>query len=834
MFQSPPREKEVTSWLLAVLWASVIFCTVPFARTIQHWFDVHCGGGSLRWISIAIIAAAAVFTVLRLVRRLRELPWIRVVIVLAVAAVFIFLSLKLMKTPSEAVHFIEYGLLGLLIFRAFSHRQRDILIYLNVTLAGALVSTTDEILQWLTPGRYWDPRDLEHNALAIALVQVALAAGFLPPFINRHVQRSSVRMLTALIAAQALMLGFCASNTPFAAARISDRVPALAFLLDNDHAMSEYGWRHEDPDIGRFYSRFNRDDLQWIDHKRGAEVGAILDRYSQVDTYTNFLRIYTPARDPFTHEAMVHLFRRNHYFAVLPKHRFEPEGYRIHVTVAYRENQILERYFSNTLAHAGQQWTPELKEALQPFVRTERRYTSEVSRDLIHRISERGIWLIILGILVVDGLVYWRWGIPRRPPLIGPVQHSVPRDWFPVVLWTALIYGAIPLARTIQHWVVDQWSGAAFSWIVYSCIAAGCLLSIFYLRRQPIPMTRRQWAVLAALVALFSFGTWHLRANAEEALHLVEYGVLSLLIFRAYSRRYPDRGAYVASFLLGAFLGMIDEVIQWAVPRRFFDFRDIWINVGAVLLIQLGLAAGLAPYLCDRPASVRSARTAWRQARLILLLLLACVSNSPELWRPFYSYRPNLFVFDEMMVEYGHRHHDPAVGSFNSRLTLEQLRSDDELRAEEIASMMRRRGRDDNYETFLRRYSPITDPFAHEMRVRLFRRDHYWKEAKKNRDDPQKYAELIAISFGEQRLLENWFGNSLRASKRDWPTALRARAEEAALSGPYHSPVSRELITWCTRRQAQAVVAALVLVTLLVGRYDVKRRKRRARVFATL
>ena len=205
-------------------------------------------------------------------------------------------------------------------------------------------------------------------------------------------------------------------------------------------------------------------------------------------------------------------------------------------------------------------------------------------------------------------------------------------DWTPVAAWTLLIYCTIPLARAIQLWVTEHWTRAAFSWVVYASIAACVLYAVGRLRRAPAGMRRRQWGVLLVLTGVFGWGTWHLRHNAEEALHLIQYGILSLLLFRAFRNRYGDRGVYPAALFLGALLGILDEVIQWAVPRRLFDFRDLFINVVSVLLIQAGLAAGLADGPLARPAGYRSARTAWRLAVLCAALVLACASNTTDVW----------------------------------------------------------------------------------------------------------------------------------------------------------------------------------------------------------
>lgn len=408
----------------------------------------------------------------------------------------------------------------------------------------------------------------------------------------------------------------------------------------------------------------------------------------------------------------------------------------------------------------------------------------------------------------------------------SPSRDSVVRDWLPVVAWTLFIYATIPLARALQWWVSENWTRAVFSWAVYASVAIGLLAAIHHFRRRAVPVGRRQWMILGVLTAIFAWGAWHLRRIPEEAIHLPQYGVLSLLLYRAYSRRYGDRGAFACAALLGSFLGMFDEVIQWAVPRRYFEFKDIIINVLSVLLIQAGLAAGLATRCRAVPAGFRSARAAWCLAALVLLLLLGYFSNTPHVWRPLYSYWPKLFVFDEAMVQYGHRIEDPEVGWFKSRLTAKQLRETDRARAEEAGEILRRTGHDHEYEVFLHEYSPVRDPFLHELRVHLFRRDRYLQFAHEHRGDRAKHEELISIAFSEQRLLENWYAHTLRAAGLDWPADLRAHAAAAATGEPHGSPVSGELITRFTKRQAQTVLGALLLVVALAAAYDLRQRRR--------
>lgn len=846
MLTQAPEGRPEAAWALAAGWMFGILAAVPFARDVVEWSNRRLAPGFLRWFSLVVVAIAGVWAVWRVVEIRKRSSRVSVLPLLLSAAGIGYIAFEMMDTPAEAVHFVQYCALALLVFRALAFHQRDRLIYANALLICGLAGLIDEIVQWLTPARFWDLRDVFNNAAASALALGGFWGAFRPPYIREALSVRSVRCFGALLSAGALLLGLCFFNTPARVDALSIKVPALAYLRSHDHVMTEFGYRHRVPDIGRFYSRFDLETLRALDEARAEEVGAILRRYAN-ETPTNFLREYPPGHDPFAQEAVGHLHRRNHYFDVLAKYRFDPAAYAFHATVAWRENQILERYFGRSLAASGQAWTGELTSALEEHVRNFP-YTSPVARHVIHRLSFNSI-AAILGVALAMGtlLIFQPRLLARAPPVSLETSKSVapPRatggeseverkkrwigfwNWTAVVVWTAIIYATIPVARAIQYWVTDHWSRDAFSWFVYAFTAAALVTAALYLRKRAGTMSARQLVLLIALGVVFSAGTWLLRANPEEAMHFVQYGILSLLLYRAYKHRYGDRGAYVCAALLGAMLGTFDEIIQWIVPRRFFDFRDLAINAASGLLVQGALAGGLAPALMATRAGFRSARMAWRLAKYNLFIFFLIMSNTPEVWRPLYPYWPTLFVFHEAMTEYGYLHEDPSIGTFRSRFPVERIRAMDQARAEEAGEILRQWGRDEDYEQFLGLYSIYTDPFLYEMRIRLFRRDRYWNDAREMRHDPVAYAEKMTVAHGENRILETYYGHTLQAAGRRWTSEQAARAAAAASPELYDSPVSRELITICTMRQAQVGLLSLFLLAWVGGGIDVARRRAR-------
>lgn len=412
MFDHPPREKPWASWLFVAAWSLVIFVTIPVARQIQSFVDRHWGREAFTDMVLAAIVLGIGGAALVLCRR-RLAHWSQYACLLAAGALFTWRTYALRGNPEESLHFIEYGVLGVLLFRALSHHMRDPAIYLAAALAGSLVGTADETIQWLTPNRIFDYRDIWLNAYAGLLVQAAVGGGLRPPFVTRPVRRSSVRAACVLAAAQLLALGLCFSNTPAVVEVYARRFPSLGYLREKPDVMSEYGYRHADPEIGVFFSRLTLEGLAEEDARRGAEAARILESYRGARAYDRFLAAYTPLVDPFLHEARVHLFRRDHYLSVAWKHRRDEKDFRYHNTVAFRENQILEKYFGETLRRSSFRLKPADAAALERNMDPSLRYVSPVSAQLVTAFSLGQAWAFIVTAWIVLGLVARYYGRAR-------------------------------------------------------------------------------------------------------------------------------------------------------------------------------------------------------------------------------------------------------------------------------------------------------------------------------------------------------------------------------------------------------------------------------------
>ena len=295
---------------LFVLWSLFIFLTIPFARTLQKYVAMHFGRSAFGYAMLALIGGGLLGTFYIIKKRHADrLPISNLIWIAAVGGAYVYFTVRLWKTPEEAVHFLEYAVLGYFAYAALRFHLKDISIFFTASLVILFVGTVDEIIQWLAPGRYWDIRDVGFNFLGGALLQVAIYKGVAPKTLSRSIHVPSIRIFSIVLGACMLLLGLCASNTPSRIAFYSEAIPFLSYLQTNHSMMSDYGYKHKDPEIGVFYSRFTRKQLRMMDHIHKEKYSKILNETFRKD-YGEFLKTYSPHTAPFLYEMRIHLFRR--------------------------------------------------------------------------------------------------------------------------------------------------------------------------------------------------------------------------------------------------------------------------------------------------------------------------------------------------------------------------------------------------------------------------------------------------------------------------------------------------------------------------------------------
>jgi len=389
-------KRSLYRWLPVLLWVAVIYTTIPFVRRLREFFVAHWPGELIAYGVMAVVVAAAVAGLGLLWRRRRRIRMADALWLVGIVTVLVVWTHRLMDQPEEAVHFLEYGVLGVLLYRALRPRVPDSTVFIAAALAGILVGTVDEIIQWVVPGRYWDFRDIALNGGASILIQVALWR--LASAATEQVRRPSLRFLCRLAAAQVLILTLCLSATPARTARLAEYLPGLANPASGTDAICEYGHLHTLDYLTEYRSRLTLAELAHADAATAPEVAALLD--ASRHAYGDFLKRVSPVEDPFAYEARVHLFARDRNHGEARKLSPGTPARRERMTIAFRENLILEAVFGSTLEHSSYRWPERRRAQIEDEQDQEADFVSKVGSHLITAVSENQLRALMLTLFV--------------------------------------------------------------------------------------------------------------------------------------------------------------------------------------------------------------------------------------------------------------------------------------------------------------------------------------------------------------------------------------------------------------------------------------------------
>lgn len=314
-------------WLPALTLSVAVVALAPFLGVLRAWVRHAFGLGYLQWVTVGLAVAAAVALLWALLR-IRERRALRYGL-LVVAGGLVVLQVLGWSTGTleadvlERIHLLEYGLLAVLFERAFRPRHPGRLLPVLALAAVALVGLADEGVQWLTPVRTGDGRDVLLNVWA-GVVGLLFGAALWPPAGLLRRPGPGTRRLACALGAVVVL--------------------AAAAFYDAAHL----GHEIRDPRAGVFLSWHAPEELLAAAEDRAlrwAEGGPPPQRPVALE-------------DRFFTEAGWHARARND--AV--------RGDRL--AMAWRENRILERWYAPYLDLGRNRWPPAQKRNLRRELET--------------------------------------------------------------------------------------------------------------------------------------------------------------------------------------------------------------------------------------------------------------------------------------------------------------------------------------------------------------------------------------------------------------------------------------------------------------------------------
>jgi hypothetical protein len=364
----------------------------------------------------------------------------------------------------------------------------------------------------------------------------------------------------------------------------------------------------------------------------------------------------------------------------------------------------------------------------------------------------------------------------------------------------AAVILSAPFIGDTRRWIRVTFPGH-FTMIVASAIglavAAAIVVALVRIRER---RAMRYGAIAAAIALAVASARWNAQGIPEvdvvERFHFVEYGLITFLFYRAW-RPMNDGAMFVLPVLAGLLVGTVEEWLQWFIPARIGDMRDVFLNGAAIvsgLLFSIGLEPPPRLSLALRPGSLRRI----------------------GLWAVVTTLVFGLFVHS---VHLGVENSDPEAGTFRSRYDTAALQtlSQDRLVRWKVAPPLRPHSisREDQY--------------LSEGHLHVQERDRRWSTD-------------LRTAWLENLILEKYYARVLDApciiskTGHRWPAEQRADAEQrsaaarAAATTPYASLADagegRHFIrTWSPLAVwgiVMAVAAALLVVSFTADRGGVR------------
>lgn len=161
---------------------------------------------------------------------------------------------------------------------------------------------------------------------------------------------------------------------------------------------------------------------------------------------------------------------------------------------------------------------------------------------------------------------------------------------------SAAIVAAAPLAGVARSQLQAALS-ARFGPAVWALIGAVVVTAAAVGLRR----VRHGWWWRAGLVALaaaaagayvWATGNADPSIRAVEAVHFVEYGLITFLFYRVW-RGHRDLATFALPALAAFLAGVAEEAYQWFLPARVGELSDVWLNgvaIGCALLFSAGVA----------------------------------------------------------------------------------------------------------------------------------------------------------------------------------------------------------------------------------------------------
>lgn len=176
--------------------------------------------------------------------------------------------------------------------------------------------------------------------------------------------------------------------------------------------------------------------------------------------------------------------------------------------------------------------------------------------------------------------------------IIFPPTRS--RAWLQVIILIILIFSTLSIVRPIVNFLKKTGTLDVVVWGSLILFVLFLIYFIYLLRMR----NAFRYAFLVVLMISYGLSLKYLVVAPEERIHFIEYGLLALFFYRAFSFDIKKKWInYVLTLSTVSLVGYLDEVVQYILPSRVYDIRDVGLNsLSGFLMLVFILLLGSDPY----------------------------------------------------------------------------------------------------------------------------------------------------------------------------------------------------------------------------------------------
>ena len=151
------------------------------------------------------------------------------------------------------------------------------------------------------------------------------------------------------------------------------------------------------------------------------------------------------------------------------------------------------------------------------------------------------------------------------------------RRWLATIVYTLFIFATLPIFPTVWRFLSLRFPDLLMGF-TYGFVPGGILIFLAYfifVARKKDPLF-----YLWSGILFFSYGPllYFYCEFPAERLHMAEYGLLVIFVYRALKVRMQSVWIYLVTILYVFSVGLLDEIVQGILPNRFYEFKDVTIN----------------------------------------------------------------------------------------------------------------------------------------------------------------------------------------------------------------------------------------------------------------